>query len=181
MAALLQAIRERGLVQTVDLNTYRYHLIRWIIRVFRYKFFSRSPSIRLVSIAALAQALIGLASGRSPSSSSCSPSAQALLSRARSRSSTLFFEPIMHFLIRPFCYDPLVKFRRQVSKSLIPSTLNRLDGWSSNRNELAMLLCVPCRTWTASFCVGYFVFYSSRNSLHSASLSSLTDSQYASH
>ena len=65
--------------------------------VFGHKIFSRGPSMRLVSIAALAQALIGLGTGRSPSSSSCSPSAQALLSRAQSRSSTLSSEPIMHF------------------------------------------------------------------------------------
>jgi hypothetical protein len=63
--------------------------------VFGHKIFLRGPSIRLVSIAALAQALVGLGTGRSPSSSGCSPSTQALLSRAQSRSSTLSSEPIM--------------------------------------------------------------------------------------
>ena len=41
--------------------------------------------------------LIRLGTGRSPSSSGCSPFAQTLLSRAQSRPSTLSFEPIMHF------------------------------------------------------------------------------------
>jgi hypothetical protein len=75
------------------------------------KIFSRGPSIRLTSQhRRSAQALIGLGTGRSPSSSGCSPSAQTLLSRAQSRSSTLSSEPIMHFLTRPFCRGPLVKF-----------------------------------------------------------------------
>jgi hypothetical protein len=78
--------------------------------VFGHKIFSRGPSMRLVSIAALAQALNGLGTGRSPSSSGCSPSAHALLSRAQSRSSTLSSAPIMHFLTRPSCRGPLVKF-----------------------------------------------------------------------
>jgi hypothetical protein len=59
-----------------------------------------------------AQALIGLGTGRSPSSSGCSPSTQTLISRSRSRSSTLSFELIMHFLTRPSCREPLVKFRQ---------------------------------------------------------------------
>ena len=80
------------------------------IQVFGHKIFSRGPSMRLVSIAALVQALMGLGTGRSPSSSGCSPSAHALLSRAQSRSSTLSSAPIMHFLTRPSCRGPLVKF-----------------------------------------------------------------------
>jgi len=69
-----------------------------------------------------AQALIGLGTGRSPSSSGCSPSAQALLSRAQSCSSTLSSEPIMHFLTRPSCRGPLVKFRRRFSGCPVPGT-----------------------------------------------------------
>ena len=75
--------------------------------------------MRLVSIAALGQALSGLGTGRSPSSSGCSPSAQALLSRPQS---TLSFEPIMHFLTRPSCRGPLVKFRRRFSGCPVPGT-----------------------------------------------------------
>jgi hypothetical protein len=88
------------------------------------------PSIQLVSIAALAQALIGLGTGRSPSSSGCSPSAQTLLSRAQSRSSTLSSEPIMHFLTRPSCRGPLVKFRRRFSGCPVPWHLGSQTGLS---------------------------------------------------
>ena len=63
-----------------------------------------------------AQALIGLGTGRSPSSSGCSPSAQALLSRAQSRSSTLSSEPNMPFLTRTSYRGPLVKFRQRFSR-----------------------------------------------------------------
>jgi hypothetical protein len=91
-------------------------------RVFGHKIFSRGPSIRLVSIAALAQALIGLGTGRSPSSSGCSPSAQTLPSRSQSRSSTLSSEPIMHLLTRPSWRGPLVKFRRRCSGCPVPGT-----------------------------------------------------------
>ena len=69
-----------------------------------------------------AQALIGLGTGRSPSSSGCSPSAQTMLSRAQSRSSTLSSEPIMQFLTQPPCRGLLVKFRRRFSGCLVPGT-----------------------------------------------------------
>ena len=72
-----------------------------------------------------AQALIGLGTGRSPSSSGCSPSAQTLLSRAQSRSSTLPSEVIMHFLTRPSCRGPLVKFRRRFSGCPVPGGMYR--------------------------------------------------------
>jgi hypothetical protein len=85
------------------------------IRVFGHKIFSRGPSMWLSQHRRSAQALIGLGTGRSPSSSGCSPSAQALLSRAQSRSSTLSSAPIMHFLTRPSCRGRLVKFRRRFS------------------------------------------------------------------
>src|ERR1700730_11679519 len=98
------------------------------LQVFGHKIFSRGRSVRLVSIAALAQALIGLGTGRSPSSSGCSPSAQALLSRAQSRSSTLSSEPIMHFLTRPSCRGPLVKFRRRFSGCPVPGTYDPKPG-----------------------------------------------------
>jgi hypothetical protein len=85
------------------------------IRVFGHKIFSRGPSMWLSQHRRSAQALIGLGTGRSPSSSGCSPSAQALLSRAQSRSSTLSSAPIMHFLTRPSCRGRLVKFRPRFS------------------------------------------------------------------
>src|SRR5579859_7091127 len=64
-----------------------------------------------------AQALIGICSGRLPSSPGCSSSAQALISRAQSRSSALSFELIIYFLTRPFYHSPLVKSRRRFSGS----------------------------------------------------------------
>jgi hypothetical protein len=73
-------------------------------------------------IAALTQALVGLGTGGSPSSSGCSPSAQTLLSRAQSRSSTLSSAPIMHFLTLPSCRGLLVKFRRRFSGCPVPGT-----------------------------------------------------------
>src|SRR3954451_22100013 len=51
--------------------------IFWIHGYLDTSFFSPGPSMRLVSIAALAQALVGLGTGRSPFSSGCSPSAQS--------------------------------------------------------------------------------------------------------
>jgi hypothetical protein len=100
-------------------------LLKWAgtdILVLGHKIFSRGVSMGLISIAGFAQVLIGLGAGRSPSSSLCSPSAQTLLSRAQSRSSTLSSAPIMHFLTRPSCRSPLPKFRRRCSGCPVPST-----------------------------------------------------------
>ena len=90
-----------------------------------------------------AQALIGLGTGHSPSSSGCSPSAQALLSRAQSRSSTLSSEPIMHFLTRPSCRGPLVKFRRRFSGCPVPGTLGSQTGPSLKGSHV-----IPSLTFT---------------------------------
>ena len=77
-----------------------------------------------------AQALIGLGTGRSPPL----PQAAHLLLRpcssSRPRSSTLSFEPIMHFLTRPSCRGPLVKFRRRFSGCPVPWHLGSQTGLS---------------------------------------------------
>jgi hypothetical protein len=62
------------------------------------------------------------AQARSPSSSGYSPSAQTLLSRSQSLSSTLSSKPIMHLLTRPSWHGHLVKFRRRCSGCPVPGT-----------------------------------------------------------
>jgi hypothetical protein len=81
-------------------------------------FFCAVPQFR----STLPQARIGLGTGRSPSSSDCSLSAQTLLSRSQSRSSTLSSKPIMHLLNRPSCRGPLVNFGRRYSGYSVPGT-----------------------------------------------------------
>src|SRR2546423_2579268 len=109
------ACRSRGLAQLdVVWRSWIYiATLEYISGIYRgysdTRFFSRGPSMRLVSIAALG-------TGRSPFSSGCSPSAQTLLSRAQSRSVTFFHSFLcanQHFLTRPSWRGPLVKLRRR--------------------------------------------------------------------
>jgi hypothetical protein len=84
-----------------------------------------------------AQALSGLGTGRSSSSSGCSPSAQILLSRSQSRSSTLSSEPIMHCwnLASQVAYDSYWTLQRILSVC-VWSTLIHTLGWTCYRLHL---------------------------------------------